>query len=182
MHGTFLTWGINRMGVWSPLLFRARHSSSRTTDIPFTRSTPTGLRFAPKWPYGLGGLGRRRAGGLVHRSRRAGSRDSVVGRRLVGAGRPAFDDTEAGGDAVILTAPDVAEISNAFGAISRHLTVLQVGPGGCIEFDPVSAHRSALFLSNRDAGKRERDQKNHQGYSRRQCRPFRRDSTSRFAS
>ena len=58
-----------------------------------------------------------------------------------GRSGPAFDDTQADGHAVVLTASGFAEVAAAFGELTRHFELTRSGHDDGVEVDAVSAKR-----------------------------------------
>ena len=59
-----------------------------------------------------------------------------------GRSGPAFDDTQADGHAVVLTASGLAEVVTGFGEVTRHFELSRTGRADGVEVEPVSAVRS----------------------------------------
>ena len=58
-----------------------------------------------------------------------------------GRSGPVFDDTQADGHAVVLTASGLAEVTTAFGEFTRHFELTRSGRDDGVEAEPVSAER-----------------------------------------
>ena len=58
-----------------------------------------------------------------------------------GRSGPAFDDTQADGHAVVLTASGLAEVAAAFGELTRHFELRRSGRDDGVEVEAVSAKR-----------------------------------------
>ena len=100
------------------------------------------LAFRPEFGASLGWLADSSAPGRWHTSSGQLAVETIYWvDGWWGRSGPAFDDTQADGYAVVLTASGLREVTTAFGELTRHFELTRSGRDDGVQVDPVSAER-----------------------------------------